>query len=79
MAAVRSVDGDPNGAWEDVSWADMSSEEQELWGIVGWDADSWEEETDPPEADDSDWGDLGSEVQDALTKLGYTQALWDEE
>ena len=79
MADIRSVDGDPNGTWEDVSWEDLNSDEQELWGVLGWDADSWEEETDAPESDDTDWAELSSEEQSALTKLGYTQESWDEE
>lgn len=79
MAPIRAVNGDPSAAWEDVSWSEMNPAEQGLWGILGWDESSWEEDTDPPESDDCGWEDLSEKQQTALTQLGYTQALWDEE
>lgn len=79
MADIRQVTGDPNEFWDEFDWADLSSAEQELWGKLGWNAASWDEETDPPEADDAYWEDLSPEARTALEKLGYTQASWDEE
>jgi hypothetical protein len=46
---------------------------------LGWDEESWEEETDAPESDEQYWEDLNSLLQEAAEKLGYTQELWDEE
>ncbi|CAN1212667.1 hypothetical protein TUMEXPCC7403_20850 [Tumidithrix helvetica PCC 7403] len=79
MAGIREVEGNPGDTWDDMSWIDMSEAEQELWGILGWDEDSWEEETDPPESDDLYWEDLSSSQRSAATKLGYTEDFWDEE
>jgi hypothetical protein len=55
----------------------MSDVEQGLWGKLGWDESSWEEETDAPEADDKDWEEMSVPQREALGKLGYTQELWD--
>jgi hypothetical protein len=79
MASIREVDRNPSNTWDEESWINMSQEEQELWGILGWDEDSWEEETDPPKSSDLYWDDLTNSERDAATKLGYTQDLWDEE
>jgi hypothetical protein len=79
MAGIRAVEGNPGDTWDDMSWIDMSAEEQEHWGFLGWNGDSWEEETDPPGSDDQYWDDLSSSERAAATKLGYTQDLWDEE
>lgn len=79
MANIRQVQGNPGEIWDDLSWTDMNSEEQALWGLLGWDEASWEEETDPPESSDKYWEEMSSQECQALEQLGYTQALWDEE
>ncbi|MDB9510629.1 hypothetical protein PN499_05490 [Kamptonema animale CS-326] len=79
MATIRDVQGDPSSAWDDLSWTDMNSAEQKLWAVLGWDEDSWEEETDPPESNDRYWEDLTDAEKNAALELGYTQELWDEE
>jgi hypothetical protein len=79
MTSVRQVQGNPSEVWDDLSWSDMNSAEQALWAALGWDESSWEEETDPPEADDKYWEDLSDSERAAIGQLGYTQALWDEE
>jgi hypothetical protein len=57
----------------------MNEDEQEIWAALGWDADSWEEETAPPSSNDEYWEDLTDAERDAATTLGYSQAYWDEE
>lgn len=79
MASVRNVNGSPDEVWDDLEWADMNEAEQALWAVLGWDEDSWQEETDPPESDELYWADLSSAQQKAAGELGYTQELWDEE
>jgi hypothetical protein len=79
MATIREVTGDPGDTWDDLSWTDLNSKEQEAWGILGWDEDSWEEETDPPASNDQYWDDLSPAERAAAKKLGYTQEFWDEE
>lgn len=38
---VRDMQGNP-GIWEELSWADLSSREKELWTILGWRQDKWD-------------------------------------
>jgi hypothetical protein len=77
--AVREVKGNPNEFWDEMSWTDLSPSEQKILATLGWDEDSWEEETDAPESDDKYWEALTDEEKDAAKKLGYTEAYWDEE
>ncbi len=79
METIRKVTGDPGLVWDDLSWTDMNSSEQKLWGVLGWDESSWEEDTDPPKSDDKYWKDLTTEERKAAEELGYTSKFWDEE
>jgi hypothetical protein len=79
MTGIRAVNGNPGNTWDDLSWTDMNEEEQGLWAALGWDGDSWEEETNPPASNDEYWEDLTDAERNAATTLGYTQAYWDEE
>lgn len=73
--SVRDMQGNP-GIWEQFTWEDMSSEEQELWSALGWRQYLWNRNDPPPSADKS-WSDLTSTEQNAAQRLGFTQALWD--
>ncbi|NJR68622.1 MAG: hypothetical protein HC771_08085 [Synechococcales cyanobacterium CRU_2_2] len=79
METIRAVNGDPGAVWDELSWVEMNSSEQGQWAVLGWDADSWEEETDPPNSDDQAWEDLTPAERTAAEKLGYTELLWNEE
>jgi len=79
MANVRNVNGSPDEVWDGLEWTDLNEAEQALWASLGWDADSWQEETDPPASDELYWADLSSTQQKAAGELGYTQELWDKE
>ena len=79
MSDIRDVQGDPNGVWDDLSWTDLSSAEQDLWGKLGWNESNWEGETDPPASSENYWEDLDSNDREVLEQLGYTQELWDNE
>jgi hypothetical protein len=79
MATIREVKGNPNQVWDDLSWTDINEAEQALWGNLGWNKDSWEEETEPPESDDKYWEDLSTQEQEAAKKLGYTKESWDQD
>ncbi len=79
METIRQVSGDPGAVWDELSWTDMNSAEQEQWAVLGWDANSWEEETDPPSSSDKYWEELTSTERAAAEILGYTQPIWDEE
>ncbi|HOW55213.1 MAG TPA: hypothetical protein PLR60_11240 [Syntrophorhabdaceae bacterium] len=73
--SVRDMKGDPR-VWEKLSWADMSGEEKELWGILGWRQDRWDD-NDAPESADKAWRDLTSQEQSAAMRLGFTEGVWD--
>jgi hypothetical protein len=79
MSTIRKVTGDPGLVWDELSWTDMSTAEQGLWAILGWNEASWEEETDPPASNDSYWEDLSAAQCQAAEQLGYTQKSWDQE
>lgn len=65
--------------WEECGWTDMTAAEQELWGKLGWNEDSWEGEAKQPASEDKYWKQLSAEEQAAATALGYTKETWDEE
>lgn len=73
--SVREMKGDPR-VWERLSWADMSGEERELWTVLGWRQDKWDE-NDAPESADKAWRDLTSQEQSAAMGLGFTEGIWD--
>ena len=72
---VRDMKGDP-GIWEKLKWADMSSKEQELWTLLGWQPDKWDK-NEAPASTNKAWKDLTSQEQNAATGLGFTQDIWD--
>lgn len=72
--SVREMRGNP-GIWEQLTWADMSSEEQQLWTVLGWQQARWDRNNPPPSAD-MEWGDLSPREQAAAAGLGFTEELW---
>lgn len=73
--SVRDMQGNP-GIWEKLSWDDMSSQEQELWSLLGWRQEKWDR-NDPPASSDKAWKDLTGQEQSAAMGLGFTQDIWD--
>ncbi len=75
---IRDVGADVC-AWEALDWSDLNATEQEVWGVLGWDATSWEaeEEAGWPESEFKDWAELSEAEQEAAGQLGYTQDTWD--
>ncbi|TAG45091.1 MAG: hypothetical protein EAZ30_16135 [Betaproteobacteria bacterium] len=71
---VRNMQGNP-GIWEELSWADLSSREKELWAALGWQQDQWDG-GDAPSSADKDWHDLNSQEQVAATNLGFSEDMW---
>ena len=74
---VRVPPGDPTEFWDEFGWTDMTKAEQALWGVLGWNGDSWEGEAKQPASEDKYWNQLSQEEKDACTKLGYNKELWD--
>jgi hypothetical protein len=71
---VRDMQGNP-GIWEELSWSDLSSSEQELWAALGWRQDKWDGNNAPSSAD-KDWRDLNPQEQAAAMNLGFTEDMW---
>lgn len=72
---VRNMKGDP-GIWERLAWEELSTREKELWTLLGWDADKWDNNQAPPSTSKF-WKDLNYMEQKAATGLGFTQNIWD--
>lgn len=58
---VRDMKGNP-GIWEELSWEDLSSKEKELWSLLGWQQDKWDE-NEAPASSDKAWKDLNYQEQ----------------
>lgn len=71
---VRDMQGNP-GIWEELSWADLSSREKELWAVLGWRQDKWDR-NDAPSSADKVWHDLNSQEQVAAMNLGFSEDTW---
>lgn len=71
---VRDMKGNP-GIWEKLSWADLSSEEKELWTILGWRHDTWDR-NEAPASTDKVWKDLNYQEQSAALNLGFNEDIW---
>lgn len=63
--------------WDEFDWDELTPAEQELWGVLGWNQVSWDEEAEKPASEEKDWDELSAEEQSAAQKLGYTQEYWD--
>ena len=76
-ANVRDSKGNPETFWSKFSWSDLSPEEQELWGKLGWKKDSWAGKAPPPPTEEMDWNELSPEERRAAKQLGYSSFYWD--
>ncbi len=64
--------------WNSLDWNNMSSDEQILWTVLGWDAKKWHgNKAQEPASENKNWADLSKIEQEAATKLGYDQKSWD--
>ncbi|MCA3020153.1 MAG: hypothetical protein ING66_10110 [Rhodocyclaceae bacterium] len=71
---VRDMQGNP-GIWEELSWADLSTREKELWAILGWQEYKWDGNQAPSSAD-KNWSELNGPEQIAAMNLGFSEDLW---
>jgi hypothetical protein len=63
------------GIWENLSWADLSSKEKELWTLLGWQQAKWDSNEAPSSADKA-WNDLNYQEQSAAMNLGFSEDIW---
>lgn len=64
--------------WGQISWEEMSAEEQRLWAVLGWTEANWE--GDPsgyPVSEELDWASLTVAEQNAAGAFGFDQRSWD--
>ena len=71
---VRDTKGNPR-IWEQLSWANMSSEEQAHWAVLGWQQHRWDK-NDAPASADKEWRELTPQEQGAALALGFSENLW---
>jgi hypothetical protein len=71
---VRDMQGNP-GIWEELSWADLSTREKELWAILGWQEYKWDGNQAPASSDKA-WSELNGPEQIAAMNLGFSEDLW---
>ncbi len=45
---IRTPEGDIEEFWNSFAWEELTAAEQEAWGVLGWEATSWDEETTNP-------------------------------
>ena len=76
-ATVRQPNGNPGTFWNKFSWSDLRPDEQELWGKLGWNKDSWAGKTPASSTEDMEWDELSSEERTAAEQLGYSRFYWD--
>jgi hypothetical protein len=74
---VRVPPGDPTTFWDEMGWVDLTKAEQALWGVLGWNGDSWEGEAKKPPSEDKYWKQLNDAERAACEKLSYTKRTWD--
>ena len=74
---VRQPSGNPETFWNNISWSELSPEEQELWGKLGWDKASWDGTAPPPATEEMEWSELSQEERTAAEQLGYSRFYWD--
>lgn len=74
---ARVPEGDADEFWSAQAWDDLKYSEKRLWGLLGWNAENWEGNTDEPDSASKPWADLTPEEQDAATHLGYMEESWD--
>ena len=71
------LEQNPETFWEKFYWSDLTPAEQELWGKLGWDKDSWDEKAPPPRTEDMGWSELSPVERNAAKQLGYNSFYWD--
>lgn len=72
--SVRDMKGNP-GIWETLSWADLNSEEQEFWTMLGWREEKWDR-NEAPASTSKEWKDLTYKEQYAALSLGFNETIW---
>lgn len=57
-------------------WSDMSSDTQQNWAVLGWNADSWNADAPEPLSQRLAWGQLSDAERTAAKALGFDSISW---
>lgn len=71
MARTESVDCPSH----DMSWTELTSQQQSLWETLGWNARAWDND-EAPETDGKPFDELTAEQQNAAQALGFSRDAW---
>ena len=63
--------------WNQFRWDMLPEDVQNLWQGLGWEADSWEGETEPPKSSGKKFSELNAAEREAARALGYDETGWD--
>jgi len=65
--------------WDEIDWYDMDPQAQQQWMILGWDWDSWDDDSNvpPPPTERKLWFQLNDVQQDAAKILGFDEESWE--
>ena len=61
--------------WEDIEYYGYDK----YYVVLGWNADSWDNESGEPYTEDLYWDELSQVQQEAATQLCFFKELWDGE
>jgi len=65
--------------WNKYEWKKLNLNIQNLWSILGWNADKWKGAASTyPESEQKKWKELTPEEQQAAKELGYCETTWNK-
>ena len=66
--------------WDTLDWAEIPTQYQQAWRMLGWSQALWDSEGDAePQSSAKDWTELTPAERAAAASVGYTSATWDED
>lgn len=74
---VRQPTGNVEAFWNQFTWDELTTAEQSLWMILGWDEARWSGVASAPASEMKLWSQLSESERNAASDLGYSQQSWD--
>lgn len=77
-AQIRAIGNVCN--WNSVDWDQMTRDEQQAWGTLGWTRETWEgDESNQVYSESQDWSQLTLDEKSAAEALGYNATSWEQD